>query len=87
MNDLRRMIYCQQCMHMKVDASDDVLCGLTNARPDFEEECDTFAVNPEIMKESRAEKSYSMMKLDFKTVASIIIFIVALIRLIRRFIK
>lgn len=88
MNDLHRMIYCQQCAHVKSNSPNGVLCGLTNEKPSFEEECDTFLVDPEIVKETKkGEKSYSMLKLDFRTVASIIIFIIALIRLIRLFNK
>jgi len=42
-----RMKFCSQCDHSKFDTKQGILCGLTNAKADFEDECPDFTGNNE----------------------------------------
>ena len=42
-----RMKFCSQCDNSKFDTKQGILCGLTNAKADFEEECPDFTGNNE----------------------------------------
>ncbi|WGH74709.1 hypothetical protein P8625_11525 [Tenacibaculum tangerinum] len=84
MNNPEQMIYCEQCKNRKLDiATNIVLCSLTNQKPNFEHDCDKFIANPEnkteLKKENKVPKNYS------RDIIAVIIFFVALYRLIRLF--
>ncbi len=42
-----RMKFCSQCDNSKFDTKQGIVCGLTNAKADFEEECPDFTGNKE----------------------------------------
>lgn len=85
-----RMKFCSQCDHSKFDTKQGILCGLTSAKADFEEECPDFTGNdedvyvytpPEEKKSWFVEKlieftSFLTPKLDFFMSPILIIFCV-----------
>ncbi|MBD3342371.1 MAG: hypothetical protein GF353_24940 [Candidatus Lokiarchaeota archaeon] len=38
--------FCQRCQHYRYDLYKGIVCGLTNGKPDFEEECENFELDP-----------------------------------------
>jgi len=39
--------FCKRCNHYSYNIQKGILCGLTNEKPDFEDNCDKFDLNPE----------------------------------------
>lgn len=46
-----QLSFCKQCIHQKLDGSQEIICGLTGKSPDFQVACETFEQDKTIFEE------------------------------------
>jgi len=58
--------FCDRCKHKDFDLQKGVLCGLTNMKPAFEDDCKDFVLDPEKGKQAANKKKIHSSYLDSK---------------------
>lgn len=58
--------FCKKCQHYDFNLQGGILCGLTNAKPDFDQVCTKFQLDPN--REAEIQKSSSFKKSDVEQV-------------------
>jgi len=100
LNDKEKLQFCKKCQKRTFDSSIGIVCSLTKAKPTFLENCkdflvDTVQIEKEIGRKKNDPSNYeidieeeeSKPKSSWQIFLSVIIAIVALIRLIMLFVK
>lgn len=83
--------FCKKCEKKKLDLSVGVICSLTNEKPNFGESCKDFVVNQAeaqkmIAREIITKDAEEAMKMPvWQIILSVIIAIVAIVRLVMAF--
>ncbi len=88
-----RLRFCKLCKNRKMDFQQGLLCNLTGKHADFEGSCSKFYpddANTISSPGNRSRESYAKTESDrpaWRTVVSVIIFIIAIVRLIALFMR
>ena len=56
MNRIEHLKFCSICIHQKDDMRKGIICELTNQIADFEDTCNSYALDPEIIEQLKLEK-------------------------------
>ena len=51
-----RLLSCKQCENRKFDSAVGIVCALTQRKPDFEDSCKTFVVDPKEAQKAAAKQ-------------------------------
>ncbi len=55
-----RLKVCTMCTNGKFDTTKGIICSLTNEKPDFEERCKDFVIDPREAQKIAVKKQYSV---------------------------
>ncbi|MDX1446378.1 hypothetical protein [Lishizhenia sp.] len=58
MNQNDQLYYCKQCLNRGFDPNQGVVCNLTNAKATFEEDCESFKVDPAIQRSNTVNDAH-----------------------------
>jgi hypothetical protein len=91
LTEKQRLAFCKQCQNKKFDASQGIVCSLTDQKPAFEYECVDFLVDQQqIKKEKRRTEmnpsDYKVNDEDYKRRSNwslVIRFVIGLFRIFR----
>ena len=88
---LEKLDFCKKCENRSSDLKLGIVCSLTNAKPDFVESCKDFKpdqaeVQKEIARQQLEREAKEAIKMPvWQIVLSVIIALIALVRLIAAF--
>ena len=91
LTEKEQLEYCKTCKNKALDFKTGLVCSLTNTRRTFETSCPDYTEDEvETFKKAQAEQAYQEIKKELETpvwkiILSIVIGLVALIRLVMAF--
>lgn len=65
---MQQLDLCKQCVNRTVSRSEGILCGLTDAKPDFEDHCPDYLVDEaQLKRQKRYDKSFNSKSIHLET--------------------